>query len=423
MRPLISICIPTYNRADLLDHCLTGLAPLKDCGKPVEIVISDNGSADRTAEVIEAHRHRLPALRSYRFPENRGPQVNWLNALHKAEGEFMAYLADDDSLIIDNLLHHVATFEKQPDLVAIFADWIAWDDQAGREIHRHFEGLTESVSFGPEAPVDLINFMLNRFYPPEIGIYRRNALLRAYGFHGRTIPYYMRMYRLSRLGRVAFDPLPFYCEHRILKDRFQRTDWMNMDMQFHMIGDELRLALESMVLMAVQDAGVASLSNEQAQIVHQSIDRILHSRLRLEADRACGRRDWIMAVEFKRRLALWQGPSSDEETSRDALKIVIPAALQAVRQTFQSLSGAPGISLRGFETGKVAEFFTQHFPDTPILAPNAYTNGGGPPLIVHRDEHTLAQDHSLKDAASVMVLEQQLDLYRISRAKIDLKGF
>src|SRR6185312_8123204 len=117
-------------------------------------------------------------------------------------------LADDDTLIVENLLRHVETLETQNNLVAIYADWIAWDDKAEREIHRHYEGLTESVSFGPEAPLDLVNFMLKRFYPPEIGIYRRDALLRAYGFHGRTIPYYMRMYRLSRLGRVAFDPLP-----------------------------------------------------------------------------------------------------------------------------------------------------------------------------------------------------------------------
>jgi hypothetical protein len=78
-------------------------------------------------------------------------------------------------------------------------------------------------------------------------VYRREALIRAHSFHGRSLPYYLNMYRLSRLGRIAFDPLPFYREHRILKDRFQAHHWANMQMQFHMIGDELRLALEEMV--------------------------------------------------------------------------------------------------------------------------------------------------------------------------------
>ena len=47
--------------------------------------------------------------------------------------------------------------------------------------------------------------------------------------------------------------------------------------------------------------------------------------------------------------------------------IVIPAALQAVEKTFRSLSDVPGVSLRGFEFGKVAEFFAIHFPDLPVL--------------------------------------------------------
>jgi glycosyltransferase involved in cell wall biosynthesis len=421
MPPLLSICIPTYNRADLLDYCLTGLAPLKDCGKSVEIVVSDNGSTDRTQAVIEAHRECLPGVLSYRFAENQGAAANWLNALRKADGEILAYLADDDSLIIENLLRHVETLEQQKDLVAIYADWISWDDQAGREIRRHYAGLTASVSFGADAPLELVNFMLDRFYPPEIGIYRRSALVRAHEFGGRALPYYMRMYRLSRVGRVAFDPLPFYREHRALKDRFQRSHWVNMDMQFHMIGEELRLALEAMVLMAVQDAGAPSIPPDLAPVIQKSIDRILHSRINLEVDRACGRKDWITAVELKRRRVLWHGPGSDADINQDIRMIVIPAALQAVEKTFRSLSGVPGVSLRGFESGKVAEFFAVHFPDLPILA--ADSGAAGDPLVLHRDEQSLARDGSAGDPARVMVLQQQLDLYRLASPRIDLKGF
>ena len=422
MPPFLSICIPTYNRAELLDYCLENVAALKDCGKPIEIVLSDNGSTDDTPRVVEAHLARNPLLRAHRLPENRGAPANWLNALRKAEGEFMVYLADDDSLIADGLLHHIETLQRERDVVAIYADWVAWDDEAQREIHRHYMGLNEFTSFPSSAPLDLINFMLQRFYPPEIGVYRRAALLRAHSFHGRTLPHYRAMSRLSRLGRVAFDPLPFYREHRILKERFHRTHWANMAMQYHMIGDELRLSLEEMVLLAVQDAGANYLPQDQAQIVRQSIDRILHSRLGLEVDRACGRRDWVMAVELRRRQVLWHGPGSDSETTHDVLKIVIPAALQAVAQTFASLSGATGLSLRGFESARITEFFTQYFPDMPILPPGDGSGADGV-LIVHRDERTLGQDGTIADSTGVMVLERLLDLYRITKAKIDLAGF
>jgi len=422
MRPLISICIPTYNRADLLGYCLDSLAPLQTCGKSFEIVISDNGSTDHTQSVIEAHRQRNPAIRAFGFPENRGGTANWFNVLDKAEGELMLYLADDDGLIVDNLLRHIETMQQDPNLVAIFADWIAWDDQAGREIHRYFGDLNEPLSFDSKTPLELVDLLLKRFLMPEMGIFRREALLQVRSFHGRSLAFYLRMYRLSRLGRIVFDPLPFYREHRVLKDQFQRTHWSNMDMTFYMIGDELRLSLEEVVLTAIQDAGGVRVPDEQAIFVIQSIQRILHSRIRLEADRAGARKDWISAVEIRRRYVLWHGPGPDDETRQDVLRIVLPAALQAVRQTLNGLSDTPGISLRGFESERIAEFFAAQYPDTPLLAPGADT-GAGTPLIVHRDEQTLSADASVGDPKKVLVLERLLDLYRITRTTVDLKGF
>jgi glycosyltransferase involved in cell wall biosynthesis len=417
---LASICLPTYNRADLLDYALDNLAALKDCGRPLEIVISDSGSDDRTPEVVAAHAARNPLIRAFRMPENRGAPANWLNALRQARGELMLYVADDDALILDNLFQHLDRIERERDLVAIFADWIAWDDQAGRELHRHYTGLEEHTAFEPSAPLDLVNFMLNRFYPPEIGIYRREALLRAHSFHGRTLPYYRNMMLLARQGRIAFDPLPFYREHRVLKDRFQRNYWTNMAMQFQMIGDELRLSLEEMVLLAVQDAGAGYLPANQGAVVMENIQRILHARLGLEVERARSRKDWIMAVELRRRHMLWHGPGSDDDTKRDVLQIVMPAAFQAVQQTYRSMPDAHGLSLRGFESGRIGEFFTQYFPDTPLLHPG---EANGSALVVHRDERTLAQDNAAGDPAAVMVVERLLDLYRITTAKVDLAGF
>jgi hypothetical protein len=420
MRPLISVCIPTYNRADLLGYCLENLEPLRNCGKSVEIVISDNGSTDHTQNVIKTHRQRDPTIRSVAFSENRGWAANWINAVSHAEGEIAVYLADDDSLIVDNLLRHVEAMQQDPELVAIYADWIAWDDRAGSEIHRYYGNLNETVSFDSKAPLELIDFMLKRFLMPEIGLYRREALLQARLSHVRSLPFYLRMYQLSRLGRIAFDPLPFYREHRVLKEQFQRTHWANIDMTYYMVGEELRLSLEEIVLMAVQDAGGTHLPQEQAAFVWQSIERILHSRIRLEADRAASRKDWISAVELRRRYVLWHGPGPDDETRQDVLQIVLPAALQAVQQIFNGLSTTTGISLRGFESDRIVEFFANHYPSTPILGQDT---DSATALVLHRDEQTLSQDTSAGDPAKIMVLERLLDLYRITRSKIDLKGF
>ena len=51
-KPDLSIVIPTYNRAHILDKCLTLLADLAFIFKnKIEILVSDNASSDNTEEV------------------------------------------------------------------------------------------------------------------------------------------------------------------------------------------------------------------------------------------------------------------------------------------------------------------------------------------------------------------------------------
>jgi glycosyltransferase involved in cell wall biosynthesis len=416
MAPRLSICIPTYNRALLLDDCLERLAVAPDDGS-VEIVVSDNGSTDETQAVIAAHSRRNPSIRGHRLPENRGQWANRLNALYQARGDVMTFLADDDSLIIENLLSHVERMEREPDIVGTYVDWIAWDDREGRELHRYFH-LDGPVDFRPEDPLGLVNFVLQRIIPPEVLICRREALVRAQSDSSRALPFHVWMYALSRLGRIRFDPLPFYREHRVLQDRFARTHWANMELALHYIGDEMRLTLESLLLLAFQDLGHPRVPDDQVANARRMIDRVLGSRIGLEIERACARGDWILAIELRRRQVLWDGPGTRDDIQRDMLRLVLPAALQAISQTVRSLSDVDGLALRGFASRQIHDTFAKRYPETLLLA----EGDDRPALIVHRDEGTLAADTQAEGARNILVLERLLDLYRVARERVDLSG-
>ena len=62
MRPDVSICILTWNRADFLEICLrelfASLTPTEFGGLTREILIMDNGSTDQTAEVLSKYEDR-----------------------------------------------------------------------------------------------------------------------------------------------------------------------------------------------------------------------------------------------------------------------------------------------------------------------------------------------------------------------------
>ena len=62
MRPDVSICILTWNRADFLEICLremfASITPTSQGGLTREILIMDNGSTDKTQEVLARYATR-----------------------------------------------------------------------------------------------------------------------------------------------------------------------------------------------------------------------------------------------------------------------------------------------------------------------------------------------------------------------------
>lgn len=110
-RPALSLCIPTYNRAsylaDTLERIAAQLAGL--AGTSVEVVVSDNASSDDTPGVLDRAQAAYPrlALRRSRQTENLGPDINILETVRMARGEFVYLLSDDDMLLpgaVDKLL-------------------------------------------------------------------------------------------------------------------------------------------------------------------------------------------------------------------------------------------------------------------------------------------------------------------------------
>ena len=91
--PLVSIGIPTYNRADgYLRECLT--SALKQTYPNIEVIVADNCSSDNTAELMKSFSTNR--LRYYKHPKNIGPQNNFNFCLDQANGAYFLLLHDDD---------------------------------------------------------------------------------------------------------------------------------------------------------------------------------------------------------------------------------------------------------------------------------------------------------------------------------------
>jgi glycosyltransferase involved in cell wall biosynthesis len=113
---MISVIISTRDRADKLCACLESIAvAAPGFTTPIEVVLVDNGSRDRTPSVASSFTTRLP-LR-YTTEERPGLSYGRNRGIVEARGDIIVFL-DDDCLVAPDWLHVVAQEFEDPTLDA-----------------------------------------------------------------------------------------------------------------------------------------------------------------------------------------------------------------------------------------------------------------------------------------------------------------
>lgn len=100
-KPLVSVCIPTYNNEDTIEETVSSV--LRQTWKNLELVIVDDGSSDRTYELVTELAAEDKRIRLYRNGENLGMAGNWNRCLSLCRGDYLKLLCGDD-LIHETLL-------------------------------------------------------------------------------------------------------------------------------------------------------------------------------------------------------------------------------------------------------------------------------------------------------------------------------
>ena len=109
---LVTIAIPTFNRASRLADCV--LAALSQTYQRFEVLVSDNASTDETAELLRQFRD--PRLRVVRQKSNIGLLPNWNACLAEARGEYIVFVSDDDRIQPWMLGRCIALVKREPQI-------------------------------------------------------------------------------------------------------------------------------------------------------------------------------------------------------------------------------------------------------------------------------------------------------------------
>jgi len=106
--PLVSVIIPTYNRAWVLKEAIDSV--LAQEFKDFELIVVDDGSTDNTGEILDSYEQDILVLRQ----SNKGVSAARNRGIDAAEGRLIAFLDSDDLWLPRKLSSQVDFFNSNP---------------------------------------------------------------------------------------------------------------------------------------------------------------------------------------------------------------------------------------------------------------------------------------------------------------------
>ena len=294
--PVLSICVPTYNRARYLECLLEDLsASIGELGFSYELLIGDNASEDETGAVVGKYEGQL-TVRYFRRPRNVGAAKNLSQLFKAARGRYIVYVADDDLLIPGAIGCHIAYLEANPDVGAVFTPWFLHDRVEGRDVDQFFV-INEETRIEAGEHGLLFDLLVTSHIFPEIYI-ARTSLARevAPDTNPFAFIFFVQIALMVDRSAVIFRDQPFY---RSVTRYFDNESHTRAGHEEVKIGwDGYRGGLEYILAKVAQ-----RLPAENLEWCHRAIDRFvrvrMHVALRL---RTLDGKDWVDNYYIANRL-------------------------------------------------------------------------------------------------------------------------
>lgn len=150
LAPLLSICIPTLNRAKYIGETLDRI--VDQVMEDVEIVIVDGGSSDDTAEILELYTQRFAWIHvhgsdvSSDMPSNQGFDRDCDKSVRMANGQYCWLFTDDDWIKPGAITKVIADLRAHdPDLLVVDAE--IYDITMTKQLDAHRLPFTTSRNY------------------------------------------------------------------------------------------------------------------------------------------------------------------------------------------------------------------------------------------------------------------------------------
>lgn len=203
--PKVTIGLPVYNGENFIEEAIESI--LAQTFEDYELVISDNASTDKTAEICQRYAHQNPRIRYYRSAINRGPAWNYNRVFELAQGEYFKWAAHDDVLTPHFIEKAVVRLEHNPAAVLSFSQVEVIDETSER-----IESYDVQLATDSDSPVRRFQEMMSlkhRCYDifglMKTAVLAQTPLIGAYAGSDRVL-----LSRLSLQGSFEIIPEPLF---------------------------------------------------------------------------------------------------------------------------------------------------------------------------------------------------------------------
>ena len=162
MLPKASIIILTYNHERYVEQTLDSILNQK-INFPIQIIVADDGSNDKTLEIVKSYRNQHQQITLLEHVKNEGVLKNVFRIFPEIKSKYIALLDGDDCWTNEHKLQKQVNFlEQNSDYSACFHDAkIVHFDAANTILFNSFEKYSENYCYPTEVnPWDLLNRLI-----------------------------------------------------------------------------------------------------------------------------------------------------------------------------------------------------------------------------------------------------------------------
>lgn len=176
---LVSVVIPTYNCERWIAQTLDSV--LAQTWRPLEVIVVDDGSTDRTPDIVADYGPPVQLMRQ----RNQGVCVARNRGFERSRGEFVCFLDHDDHWFPWKLQRQVEAFAARPETGVVFTSFALWLPEQGIFPSPHT--LAPANDAPPEHDPDFSGwiyhqFLLDCWALTSTAMIRRAAFVRSGGF-------------------------------------------------------------------------------------------------------------------------------------------------------------------------------------------------------------------------------------------------